>query len=247
MMTRNLLPNERLVVAVDFNCDNFHEDPWYNIERQTLDFCQKLKKTGVIIKLETALPTCSYRLISKVQELGFSVFADMKFHSTAGTLSRHADLINFYKPEIVTVCCDSSVEAMKTLKSRLPRSEVLGVTVTTDQNSGDTKARYSCLLPTAVDRLAKLAFSASLDGLISSPTELKFLRANYGELFTLNTPNIRVGERVEGDDQNPNRSMQPKQAILAGADRIIVGRPIIQSADPYRKVMSIVDEILSAL
>jgi len=93
-----------------------------------------------------------------------------------------------------------------------------------------------------------LAKRAGLDGIISSAAEAEVLRAKMGVIMTINTPAIRPEWAiVPGDDQNPDRIMTPTKAIRAGADRVVIGRPIIQAPDPRRAVELTIKEIEAAV
>ncbi len=100
----------------------------------------------------------------------------------------------------------------------------------------------------AVELLATLADRAGVDGFISSPREAEILRAGFGVVRTINTPAIRPQwAMVKNDDQNKARVMTPAAAIAAGADRIVVGRPILQAEDPAEAVERTLAEIASVL
>ena len=144
---------------------------------------------------------------------------------------------------------------MRALKAELPNTEVLGVTVLTslndrdDGNGNSTRTMFTCSTEEAVMRFAKVAAEAKIDGLISSPKEAAVLRAKFGLVLSLNTPAIRPKWAiVPGDDQNPDRIMTPAKAIQAGADRIVVGRPIRQAANPREaaiKLQQTIREVFS--
>jgi orotidine-5'-phosphate decarboxylase len=136
---------------------------------------------------------------------------------------------------------------MKLLRSKLfPDTEVLGVTVLTNLTYRDTDLMYGATVEETVKNLVFYALG-SVVGFVCSPKEVSMLREAYGEFtFTLNTPGIRtIWTKVEGDDQNPVRIMTPAGAILAGADRIVVGRPIVRAESPYDAVMRTIEEIAS--
>jgi orotidine-5'-phosphate decarboxylase len=136
---------------------------------------------------------------------------------------------------------------MQALKAELPDTEVLGVTVLTSLKDADTQAMFTCSTVEAVMRFAQVAADAKIDGLISSAKEAEMLRAEFGILLSLNTPAIRpTWAIVPGDDQNPDRIMTPAKAIRAGADRIVVGRPIVNAESPYDAVMRTIEEIARA-
>jgi orotidine-5'-phosphate decarboxylase len=207
----------------------------------------ELQGTGVCIKMNSILRACGYHLITEIQSRGLRVFADLKLVDIGETLTTDGILLREYEPELLTVMCVSGVGPLKALKAELPDTEVLGVTVLTSLTDDDTRAMFTCSTEEAVMRFAQVAADAKLNGLISSPREVELLRDKFGVLMTLNTPAIRPAWAiVSGDDQNPERIMTPWKTIKAGADRIVVGRPIIKAANPRDAVMRTIDEIASA-
>lgn len=243
---KNLAPEERLIVAADFKPTT--SDGRKEVQQKVLSLAASLRGTGVYLKVNSALRSCGYDLIGQIQSYGLKVFADLKLFDISETLGTDGALLREVKPELLTVACSVGVSAMKALKTELPETEVLGVTVLTSLTEADTQTMFSCSTLEAALRLGRLAGSAYLDGLISSAKEAAALRANMEVLMTINTPGIRpVWAVVPGDDQNPDRVMTPQKAIKAGADRIVVGRPIVGSANPYDAVMRTIDEIQSAI
>ena len=258
---KTLTPAERLIVAADFKPptqEQWLEDgPYPNqtticrskrnwVKRQVLALADSLKGTGVYLKVNSALRSCGYDLIGEIQSRGLRVFADLKLFDISETLSTDGVLLKEANPELLTTVCVAGVTAMQALKAELPDTEVLGVTVLTSLKDADTQAMFTCSTEEAVLRFAKVAADAKIDGLISSPKEAEMLRAQFGVLFSVNTPAIRpFWAIVPGDDQNPERIMTPAKAIKAGADRIIVGRPITKATNPYDAVMRTIEEIAS--
>jgi orotidine-5'-phosphate decarboxylase len=95
---------------------------------------------------------------------------------------------------------------------------------------------------------ARKADEANIDGIVCAPTEAHWVRQNIKPGMTINTPAIRPAWAVvKGDDQNPDRIMTPAKAIAAGADRIVVGRPIVRAENPYAAVMRTIEEIARAV
>jgi len=94
-----------------------------------------------------------------------------------------------------------------------------------------------------VVKLARLAKESGLDGVVASPKEIAAIRRACGPDFVILTPGIRPEGADRGDQK---RIMTPRQAIEAGADYIVVGRPILQAADPLAVVRSILQEIEEA-
>lgn len=244
-MQKTLTPAERLIIAADFKPTAPNGKDWVKV--QILALADSLKGTGVYLKVNSALRACGYDLIGEIRSRGLPVFADLKLFDIGETLSTDGILLKEAKPELLTTVCVAGVTAMQALKAELPDTEVLGVTVLTSLKDADTQAMFTCSTEEAVMRFAQVAADAKIDGLISSPKEAEMLRAKFGNFFSLNTPGIRpTWAIVPGDDQNPERIMTPRKAIEAGADRIVVGRPIVKAKNPYDAVMWTIEEIASA-
>lgn len=245
-MLRILKPSQRLIVSADYKPPSTYGR--VSVRDQILNFADKLEGTEVYLKVNSALRACGYDLISEIQARGLKVFADLKLCDIKATLAIDGALLRETKPELLTVMCTAGLSGMHALKTELPDTEVLGVTVLTNFFDSDTQTLFACSTETAVLRFARLAIKANLNGLISSPKEVGRLREVFGATLSLNTPGIRPAWYfVPSDDQNPDRVMSPYQAIKSGADRVIVGRPITQAEYPYDAVMRTIDEIVSAL
>lgn len=244
-MRRTLTPAERLIVAADFKPTSPNGKEW--VRSRVLELADSLEGTGVYLKVNSALRACGYDLIDEIHVRGLRVFADLKLFDIGGTLSIDGILLKEAKPELLTTVCSAGVIAMQALKDELPETEVLGVTVLTSLKDADTQTMFTCSTEEAVMRFAQVAADAKIDGLISSPKEAEMLRAKFGIVMSLNTPAIRPKwATVLDDDQNPDRIMTPEKAVKAGADRIVVGRPIVRAEKPYDAVMWTLEEIALA-
>jgi len=247
-MRRKLTLAERLIVAADFKPRPEMGLGRADVVSQVLNLAQQLKGTGVYLKVNSALRAGGYDLIEEIHSLRLKVFADLKIIDIGATLAMDGYLLHEAKPELLTTVCVAGVTAMQALKAELPDTEVLGVTVLTSLRDADTQAMFTCSTEEAVMRFAQVAADAKIDGLISSPQEAEMLRAKFGNALSINTPAIRpTWAIVPGDDQNPDRIMTPAKAIWAGVDRIVVGRPIVSSKNPYDAVMRTLEEIEGAL
>ncbi len=243
-MQKTLEPAKRLIVAADFKPEAPNGKD--QVKSKVLSLADSLKGTGVCLKVNSALRACGYDLIGEIHSRGLRVFADLKLYDIKETLSIDGILLCEAKPEFLTTVCSAGINAMQALKAELPDTEVLGVTVLTGLSDADTKTMFVCSTQEAVEKFAQIAADAHIDGLISSAVEAEMLRAKFGVLFSLNTPAIRpLWAIVSGDDQNPDRVMTPTKAIKAGADRIVVGRPIVKDKVPYDAAMRIIEEIAS--
>lgn len=246
---RTLTPAKRLIVAADFkSTDNWPIGNRKWVREQVLDLAKELEGTGVYLKINSALRACGYDLIDQIHNLGLLVFADLKLFDIKETLSIDGWLLREARPELLTTVCTTGIDAMQALKAELPHTEVLGVTVLTNLKEEDTMAMFTCSIKEAVLRFAKLAPEGKIDGLISSAKQAEMLREEFGTLLTLNTPAIRPSwSIVPGDDQNPDQIMTPRKAIKAGADRLVIGRPITKALNRRDAVMRTLEEIESAL
>ncbi len=243
-MQKVLTPAERLIVGFDFKPDRAKGQNAQWVYDSVLRLADNLAGIGCIAKVNSALRLYGYDLIDVLHGRGLQVFADLKFYDIKETLATDGVILRETKPEIVTVACCAGVAAMKALKAELPDSEVLGVSVLTGLDDGDTDTMFGCLVSDAVMRFAGLGADAMLGGFISAPTEVRALRLAFGELFSYNTPAIRPSwAEVKGDGQNQKRVMTPAEAIKAGADRIVVARPIVQAANPREAALRTIDEI----
>lgn len=227
---KKLSPSERLIVAAD------------NVD--VVELAARLRDTGVCIKVNSALRERGYPLLLQIHELGLRSFADLKLNDIKETMAADGRLLAQVAPCMVTAMCSAGEAALRALKDWLPDAEVLGVTVLTSLDDEDSEKIYGCTVPQGVLRFARLAKSAGLDGVVASPREAWMLRRLLGEDMTINTPAIRpTWSLVAGDDQNAKRVATPADAIKMGADRIVVGRPIVQAADPREAVRKTLDEI----
>lgn len=235
---------ERLIVALDFKPTEQRQGKEW-VRSQTIAFVRKIRKTGVFIKLESGIRG-DYELIEFLRSEGedVKIMADLKLTGIPETLAIDGAILREFKPEILTVMCGTGIASMKTLKTELPRTEVLGVTVPTHLTKADVNRIHGDLTLVVTVKLATLAEKAGLGGVVCSAKETKQLREYISQDMTVNTPGIRPKwANVCGDDQNPECVMTPAEAMEAGADRIIVGRPITQAISPYDATMRTLDEI----
>lgn len=244
-MTRQLKPEDRLIVAADF--DPRKEDGIDKVHAKVLALGEQLAGLGVYIKVNSVLRATGYSLIRELQAMGLRVFADLKLIDIPNTMEADAAMLAEVKPGIVTVMCSAGIDGMRKVQQILgSTTEVLGVSILTSMNDEDCDLVFSCSTEIGVLRLAHLAQEAGLPGLILSPKEAELVKKDVELLLGLNTPGIRPKwSLVKGDDQK--RVLTPVKAILAGADRLVIGRPITQAKDPRNAVKRTLDEIAAAI
>ena len=177
---------------------------------------------------------------------GLKVFLDLKFHDIPATVAGAVAAALALEPFMLTVHAAGGRTMMQAAataaaKAGKKRPLVLGVTVLT--SLADRELAETGVAGTAADqvlRLARLAKESGLDGVVCSPREAKMLRQALGGDFKLVVPGIRPAGAAS-DDQK--RVMTPKQALDAGADYLVIGRPITGADDPAAAARRIAAEL----
>ena len=185
-------------------------------------------------------------IIERVQELGYSVFLDLKLHDIPNTVAGAVRSVAKTGAEMLTVHAaggPAMLAAAQEAAAAAPSGpKLLAVTVLTSMDATQLCATGVHSSPRdQVSRLASIAYTAGIHGLVTSTEEVSGLRAAYSDA-TLVIPGIRPAGAAIGDQK---RVATPASAIAAGADYLVVGRPITQAADPAAVVQAILDEIAS--
>jgi len=171
------------------------------------------------------------RIIEDIRKAGNEVFLDLKFHDIPATVSRAVQSAKDMGVYSLTLHSVGGELMMKEASAVPGRPRLWAVTVLTSQATAD---------PTVVRDRALLAKKCGLDGVISSPHEIELIKKACGKDFSVITPGIRMAS----DDKNDqNRIATPSVAIKSGADFIVVGRPIIEAANPTEAAKRITEEI----
>jgi orotidine-5'-phosphate decarboxylase len=185
------------------------------------------------------------RLIRELAESGFDVFLDLKFHDIPHTVARACRAAAQLGAWMLTVHALGGramlAAAAESLKGLSPRPRLVAVTVLTSLAPSDMEeVGIGGSLEEAALRLARLAQACDLDGVVCSPLEAARLRAALGPDFRLVTPGVRpLG--LAGDDQQ--RVGAPREALAAGADYLVIGRPITRAPDPRAALEAVHREI----
>ncbi len=161
---------------------------------------------------------------------GKKVFLDLKLHDIPATVERAAAQVARLGATFLTV--HAFPQTMRAAKIGVSDSgvRILGVTVMTSYDDRDlAKAGYSVSVRDLVVRRADQAVEIGIDGLILAAEEVEAMRRRVGSRLRLVTPGIRPAGSAKGDQK---RVMTPAAALKAGADHLVVGRPITQAADP---------------
>ena len=160
-----------------------------------------------------------------------SVFLDLKLHDIPVTVSGAARAVARLRPEVLTVHAAGGADVIRAAVEAAPGTMVAAVTVLTSLGDDDLgRIGLSGPVPDAVLRLAVLSVEAGAQGLVCSPREVSAVRAEVGDDVTLITPGVRPAGS-EADDHQA-RVATPEEALLAGADLLVIGRPITRASDP---------------
>ncbi|MGD1036683.1 MAG: orotidine-5'-phosphate decarboxylase [Roseiarcus sp.] len=184
-------------------------------------------------------------LAPKLAAAGKKVFIDLKLHDIPNTVERAAAQIAKLGAYFLTVHAYPQTMRAAVAGAKGSGLKVLAVSVLTSCDDADlAEAGYALGVKELVARRAAQAQAAGLDGLVASASEAAMLRAAIGDSLLLVTPGIRPSGVAVGDQK---RVATPAQAIAAGADYLVVGRPVTQASDPRAAAQQIVAEIAAAL
>ena len=188
---------------------------------------------------------CGPDCVREVAGHGFQVFLDLKLHDIPHTVAKAVESLAPLPIGMLTLHTSGGREMMAAARAAQEQAKpellLLGVTVLT---SLDAAALAETGVPAAPDaqvvRLARLATEAGLRGLVCSPLEVSLLRAQFPAV-QLVTPGIRPAGETGTDDQK--RVLTPAEAARAGANYIVVGRPILKARDPAEAARAILAEL----
>ena len=170
--------------------------------------------------------------VAELKQLGLPIFLDLKFFDIPATVHRAAKSAAASGATFLTVHASGGREMMEAaIEGAGPSATVAAVTVLTSMNDSDMH-RVGIERPVIqqVRKLGDLAKGTNVKALVCAPVELQQMRGLFGPGITYITPGIRGDEPVTNDDQK--RSMKVDEAIKAGADWLVVGRPIRDAKDP---------------
>jgi orotidine-5'-phosphate decarboxylase len=235
MPTTNIAPRDRLIVALDLPAVAAAEAM---IDR--LGDSVTFYKIGYQLAYAGGLP-----LVRQLAAAGKKVFVDLKLHDIGNTVARGVESIAALGGTFLTV--HAYPQTMKAAVEARAGSnlKILAVTVLTSYDDDDLHAAgYRLGVSDLVEARAQQAQVLGIDGLVCSPEEAASLHRIVGHQMDLVTPGIRPAGSATGDQK---RIMTPARAIAAGADYLVVGRPVLEAADPKAAADAIQAEIVQAL
>jgi orotidine-5'-phosphate decarboxylase len=228
-----IAPRERLIVALDLSSVEAAEALVTRLGDAVVFY-----KIGYQLAYAGGLP-----YVEKLAGAGKKVFLDLKLHDIGNTVAQGVKSAARLGATFLTVhAYPQTMQAA--VEARRASLRILAVTVLTSYDDNDLKAAgYDTSVKALVARRAEQARALGIDGLVCSPEEAANVRAVAGATMALVTPGIRPAGADIGDQK---RIMTPAAAIAAGADYLVVGRPIIAAPEPRAAGEAIVAEIAQA-
>ncbi|MCS6125298.1 orotidine-5'-phosphate decarboxylase [Shewanella baltica] len=215
----------------------------YDNKNHALQLIEKLDPNMCRLKVGKEMFTLfGPQLVKDIHDRGFDLFLDLKFHDIPNTVAKAVAAAAELGVWMTNVHASGGLAMMEAAKKALlPYGDkapmLIAVTVLTSMSDDDLKL-LGINVPAFehVQRLAKLTQQAGLDGVVCSAQEATALKSLLGQDFKLVTPGIRP---VGSDAGDQHRVMTPPQAIAAGSDYLVIGRPITKAADPLAALQAI--------
>jgi orotidine-5'-phosphate decarboxylase len=235
MQPTNVTPRDRLIVALDLPSVEAAEAMIARLGDSVTFY-----KIGYQLAYAGGLP-----LVRRLADKGKKVFADLKLHDIGNTVARGVESVAKLGATFLTV--HAYPQTMKAAVEARAGSDLklLAVTVLTSYDDGDLHAAgYRLGVSDLVEARTQQAQVLGIDGIVCSPEEAASLRKIVAHQMSLVTPGVRPAGTAFGDQK---RIMTPGRAIAAGADYLVVGRPVMEAPDPKAAADAIVAEITQAL
>lgn len=224
-------PGPRVIVAMDFSST-----------QEALQLAHQLDPKTVRLKIGKQLFThAGPQVVRALQDLGFEIFLDLKFHDIPNTVARAVSAAADLGVWMMNVHAAGGSRMMAAAGEALhhysPRPLLIAVTVLTSMQREDlAELGWDAPPINRVTHLAALAAESGLDGVVCSAAEATVLSERHGSAFYLVTPGIRLAGDDVGDQR---RVVTPAAALSAGATHLVIGRSITHAADPARRAHEI--------
>lgn len=189
-------------------------------------------------------------IIEEIKKLGGRIFLDLKLHDIPRTVGRAVgvlaglgvDMLNVHAAGGLAMLQAAAAAAQQT--SRAPLLIAVTALTSLDERAWRQELGFNCSIKEKVRDWAGLARQAGLQGVVASPREIELVKAHCGPDFLVVTPGIRPAGSTPGDQK---RTLTPGEAVAAGADYLVVGRPVLQAPDPVAAVRQILEEMQQAV
>jgi len=221
--------SKKIIVALD--CDNL---------KYALNIVKTLKKEAFAFKIGYEF-FFNFGLegYKTIQKENIKIFLDLKLHDIPNTVKKGVFAISKLNPYFTTIHLSGGDEMQRAASISKKKTKILGVSILTSLNSEQTQKFYfNKNIQGIVSNFANYALNNKLDGIVCSPKEIKTIKKISLDKLLIITPGIRpLNYKRAGDDQE--RTMTPKEAIHAGANYLVIGRPITQATYPLEELKSI--------
>lgn len=225
----------KIIISLDFAGAN-----------DALELVDKLDPSLCRVKVGKELFTrTGPTLVEQVIKKGFDVFLDLKFHDIPNTVANACSVAADLGVWMLNVHASGGERMLSAAREAIDKTTqkplLIAVTVLTSMTDDDLKQiGVTRSVNEQVIALAQLADRCKLDGVVCSAHEVTAIRKEIGKRFKLVTPGIRPA----GSEQNDQRRvMTPEEAVSAGSDYLVIGRPVIQAPDPLQALKEINDDI----
>jgi len=193
-----------------------------------------------------------FNIVEWILDRGHKVMVDLKFFDIPETVRLAVEQLVNRGVSLATIHGNDAIirAAMSAVSGRSGNDamKILAVTVLTSFDEDDLRAMgMTGTVEDLVYRRARRALDLGCDGIVSSGMEAERLRGRLGDQLLIVTPGIRPGANIEERDDDQKRVMTPARAIAAGADHLVVGRPITRAEDPGAVIRGMLSEIEAVL
>lgn len=229
----DLKPPERIIVALDLPT-----------AEAALALVSRLGPHAGFFKIGLQLYTAAGpEIVRALRERGGRIFLDLKLHDIPNTVGRAVESAASFGVEMLTLHLGGGGAMIRAAVEAGPaKLLLLGVTVLTSSDEATLRETgVSSPLQEQVLRLARLGIENGVGGVVASPLEAAALRAAHGPTLKIVTPGIRPAGAAANDQK---RVLSPAEALAAGADFLVVGRPITAAADPRAALEQIVADVV---
>ncbi len=215
---------------------------------EALTWVDRLGDQGEFYKVGLELYTrAGPEVVRELIDRGKRVFLDLKLHDIPNTVAGAVRAASDLGVDLLTVHASGGPTMLKAAaRARSGGLRLLAVTVLTSLSPDEMSTVWGREIRSVreeVGRLAVLAQEAGMDGIVASALEASWVRSQVGDDFMIVTPGIRPAGADRGDQ---SRVATPTDAIRAGADYLVVGRPIMQAADPAAALAAVIEEVEQA-
>lgn len=230
-----MLDKKNIIIALD-----------YNKASDALALADQLDPQRCRLKVGKELFTLAGPdLVKALQQRNFDVFLDLKFHDIPNTVAKAVAVAAELGVWMVNVHAQGGSKMLQAAVTSLAsygndRPLLIAVTILTSMSEADLRELELPAPSIMVEKLAKMAADNGLDGVVCSAQEVAMIKQLCGQNFLTVTPGIRPKGSEQGDQQ---RVLTPEQAIDQGADYLVIGRPITQSANPLAALNTIYQQV----